>query len=178
MKRIRTLFAIFAAVAAISMVSVTAQAKPTKTIEQQVSHEIKMLPYYNVFDNITFSVSNGTVTLNGAVKSLGTKREAENRVKSVPGVANVVNNIKELSPSSMDDSIRVRMLNTFIQRGPGQYFWEVNPDVRIIVDNGHVTLEGYVYNSGDSNTLNILANGVSGVFSVQNNLIVGKPADK
>ena len=178
MNKFKSFFVIFAAIAAISMVSVTAQAKPAKTIEQQVSHQIKMLPYYNVFDHITFQVSGNTVTLNGKVNSLGTRRDAEASVKRIPGVANVVNNIRELPPSSWDDAIRRATLRMFLQHGPGQYFWEPNPDVRIIVDNGHVTLEGYVYNSSDSNTLNILANGVSGVFSVKNNLIVGKPTDR
>jgi osmotically-inducible protein OsmY len=49
-----------------------------------------------------------------------------------------------------------------------------NPSVRIIVDRGHVELEGYVANRGDYNLLNILANGVPGVFSVNNKLVVGK----
>ena len=51
---------------------------------------------------------------------------------------------------------------------------EPNPSIRIIVENGNVTLEGYVSNKGDYNLANILANGVSGVFSVKNNLVVGK----
>lgn len=180
MNKFRSFFAIFAAIAAVSIVSVTGQAagKPAKTIEQKVAHEINMVANYGVFDHITFQVSGKNVTLNGAVNSLGTRREAENRVKSIPGIASVVNNIKDLPPSSFDDAIRRQTLRTFIAHGPGQYFWEINPDVRIIVNHGNVTLEGYVYNSGDSNTLNILANGISGVFSVQNNLIVGKLDDR
>jgi len=180
MNKFRSFLAIFTAIAAISLAGVTAQAagKPDKSIEQKVAHEINMVANYGVFDHITFQVSGNTVTLNGSVNSLGTRREAEARVKSIAGVASVVNNIKDLPPSSMDDAIRRQTLRTFIAHGPGQYFWEVNPDVRIIVNHGNVTLEGYVYNSGDRNTLNILANGISGVFSVQNNLIVGKPADR
>ena len=180
MNKFRSFFAIFAAIAAISMMSVAAQAavKPDKTIEQKVAHEIKMVTNYGVFDHITFEVSGNTVTLNGAVHSLGTRREAEGRVKSIAGVANVVNNIKDLPPSSMDDGIRRQALRTFIAHGPSQYFWEINPDVRIIVDHGNLTLEGNVYNSGDSTTLNILANGIPGVFHVQNNLVVGNPADR
>ena len=180
MNKFRSFFAIIAAVAAISIASVSAEAagKPNKTIEQKIAHEINMVANYGVFDNITFEVLGNTVTLNGAVNSLGTRREAENRVKSIPGVTSVVNNIKDLPPSSFDDAIRRQTLRTFIAHGPGQYFWEINPDVRIIVNHGNVTLEGYVYNSADSNTLNILANGIFGVFSVRNNLIVGKPVDR
>lgn len=180
MNKFRSFLALFAVIITLSIVSVTAYAatKPSKTIAQQISHKINMLPYYGVFDHITFQVTGNTVILNGEVNSLGTKRDAAASVKTIPGVANVVNNIKELPPSPMDNAIRRQTLRTFIARGPSQYFWEPNPDVRIIVDGGKVTLEGYVYNSSDSNTLNILANGVFGVFHVQNNLIVGKPADR
>ena len=184
MNKFRSFFALLAVLIAVSMVSVNAQANPAgrnapaKTIEQQVSHKIKMLPYYGVFDHITFQVTGNTVTLNGKVNSLGTRRDAEASVKSISGVANVVNNIENLPPSSFDDAIRRQTLRTFLARGPGQYFWEINPDVRIIVDRGNVTLEGVVSRSSDSNTLNILANGVSGVFHVQNNLIVGNPSDR
>lgn len=178
MNKIRSFFALYAVIAAISLVSVTAQAntaaKPVKTIEQQITHQIRMLPYYGVFDNITFQVNGGTVTLSGKVISLGTRRDAEASVKLIAGVTRVINNIENLPPSSFDDAIRRATLRTFIQHGPSQYFWEVNPDVRIIVDGGRVTLEGYVYSSGDANRLNILANTVSGVFHVQNNLIVGE----
>ena len=178
MNKFKSFFVIFAAIAAISMVSVTAQAKPAKTIEQQVSHEIRMLPYYNVFDYIDFQVSGNTVTLSGAVNSLSTRHDIEATVKRIPGVGSVVNNIQDLPPSSMDDAIRRQTLRAFLQHGPGQYFWEPNPDVRIIVNHGNVTLEGYVYNTADSNTMNILANGIFGVFSVKNNLVVGKASDR
>ncbi len=178
MNKFKSFLAIFVAFAAISFASVTAQAKPAKTIEQQISHEIRMLPYYGIFDYIDFRVSGSTVTLNGAVNSLSTSHDIAAIVKRIPGVANVVNNIQDLTPSSLDDAIRRQTLRAFLQHGPGQYFWEPNPDVRIIVNHGNVTLEGYVYNTGDSNTMNILANGIFGVFSVKNNLIVGKPADR
>ena len=127
-----------------------------------------------VFVHIAFQVIGGTVTLHGKVYSLSTKNQAARFVKDVAGVTNVVNNIQDLPPSPMDDRIRREALRTFASRGLSRYFWENRPDVRIIVDHGHVTLEGYVINSGDSNALNIYANGISGVFSVTNNLIVGK----
>ena len=184
MNKFRSFFALFVAIMAISFVSANAfglaisKPGPSKTIEQQVSRKLRSLFNYNVFDYITYQVAGNTVTLNGKVNSLGTRSEAESVVKHIPGVTNVVNNIENLPPSSFDDSIRIRTLRTFVAHGPSQYFSEINPDVRIIVDGGNVTLEGFVTNSGDYNRLNILANSVSGVFHVQNNLVVGKDVDR
>jgi osmotically-inducible protein OsmY len=86
-----------------------------------------------------------------------------------------VNNIEILPLGSFDDSIRVRLYQTLSRSGGlSRYLWPNNPSVRLIVDGGHVSLEGFVSNRGDYNTMNILAHGVSGVFSVSNNLIIDK----
>lgn len=178
MKRIYSFAAIIMAVFALSFSTVEARSlsgdKLDKTIEQQIQHKILMLPNYGVFDHIAFQVNGSIVTLTGKVNSLGAKSDAAASIKRIPGVERVINNIENLPPSSFDDSIRRRTLLTLERGGLGGYFWESNPDVRIIVDGGHVTLEGYVMNSGDYNRAYILANGVSGVFSVTNHLIVGK----
>jgi hyperosmotically inducible protein len=91
-------------------------------------------------------------------------------------VETVVNNIEVLPLSNFDDSIRLRTLRTLQNRGGSlyRYFLGASPSVKIIVDRGNVALEGYVANRGDYNLMNILANGVPGVFSVRNNLIVEK----
>ena len=181
MNRFRNFIALTTAIIALAVASVPAQSfagskkNPTKTIEQQINHELRMLTHYGVFDHITYQVNGGNVTLDGKVYSLGTKRDIAAAVKRIPGVVSVKNNIDELPPSGFDNQIRRQALRTFADKGLGQYFWEVNPDVRIIVENGHITLEGYVANSGDSNRMNIYANGIPNVFSVKNNLIIGKP---
>jgi osmotically-inducible protein OsmY len=92
-----------------------------------------------------------------------------------PGIENVVNNIENLSPSSFDSSIRRRTFVT-LARSPGisGYLQEPNPSVRIIVDGGHVTLEGYVNNESTADSMYVLARGVTGTFSVTNNLKIGK----
>jgi hypothetical protein len=87
----------------------------------------------------------------------------------------VVNRIENLPPSSFDDAIRARLVRTFDNTGGvSGYLREPNPSVRIIVENGRVTLEGYVNNRGTANLMNILANGIPGVFSVTNNLVIEK----
>jgi hyperosmotically inducible protein len=144
-----------------------------KGVEDQVYRRILMLPNYGLYDSITAQVNGSTVILGGHTLSLGTKKEAERVVKRVPGVTNVVNNISELSLSPFDDQIR-RQLTFQIARtgGLARYLDGVNPPVRLIVDRGRISLEGYVDNRADANTMNIIAQGVSGAFSVENHLIV------
>lgn len=181
MKKFRSsLFAIIA-IFAISAIGVNAQdyiktssvAPPT---EVQVQKKLRGLPRYGVFDNIQVEVKGRTVYLSGKVITLGTRTTAANVVKDIPGVLEVVNNIENLPPSPGDDRIRREAYRTFVTRGPGQYFASTNPEVRIIVENGRLTLEGYVHRQSDSDMLNVLANGVSEVFQVTNNLVVGKRA--
>jgi len=144
-------------------------------IERQVYKQIIKLPYYGVFDNIAFRVSGNTVTLYGKVLQPTTRKSAERVVERIDGVENVVNNIEVLPLSNFDDSIRLRTLQTLQNGGSlGRYFASLNPSVKIIVDRGNVTLEGYVAHRGDYNLANILTKGVTGVFSVTNNLVIEK----
>ena len=177
MKTVRNFLILSLAVLSFSLVTVNAQslsgAKPPQSIERQVYKKILGLPRYEVFDNIKFQVNGDTVILSGKVYNAINKSSAASVVKRIAGVNNVVNNIEILPPSPFDDRIRVNTLQTLANTGGlSRYFWEVNPAVRIIVDRGRVSLEGFVANKGDYNTMNILANGVFGVFEVQNNLVI------
>ncbi len=172
---ITLIFAIFA----FSFVDVNAQSfsgrgnVSVNSIERQVFKKIIGLPYYGVFDHIAFEVKGNTVILQGKVISLGTRKSAERAVKRIPGVQRVVNNIENLPLSSFDNSIRQRIVREFVNSaGLYPYIREPNPSVRIIVDGGRVALEGYVSNRGTANLMNILANGVPGVFKVENNLVI------
>lgn len=184
MKKLRNLLAIAIAIVSVSLVSVNAQTitgtkqGKVRTLGQQVNYKLLGLPNYGIFDSIKYEINGNTVTLTGKVYSLGTIRTATAVVKDVPGIVNVINNIQELPPSPFDNEIRRDALRTFSNNGLGGYFWETRPDVRIIVENGKLTLEGYVMNSGDYNSLNIYANGISGVFHVQNNLTVGRDPNR
>jgi hyperosmotically inducible periplasmic protein len=180
MKSISKYLSTAAAIIALSFIGASAQAaassqqKAGRSLEQQIHKTLVGLPNYGVFDHITFRTVDGMVVLSGKVYSLGTRSAATASVKRIPGVKGVVDEMVDLPPSPFDDTIRRQALRQFGEKGLGGYFWETNPDVRIIVENGHLTLEGYVMNSGDRNLLSIYANGITGVFSVQNNLIVGK----
>ncbi|MGA2740394.1 MAG: BON domain-containing protein [Bryobacteraceae bacterium] len=148
---------------------------PAETrIAQQVRHQLVMLPYYGVFDDLAFRLEGGSVTLIGAVTRPSLKSDAENVVKRVEGVTQVTNEIKVLPPSPMDDQIR-RAVYRAIYGDPSlstRYGYRAVPSIHIIVENGHVTLEGVVTNQMDKNLCNLRANGVRNVFSVTNNLQV------
>jgi hyperosmotically inducible periplasmic protein len=148
---------------------------PVKDLASQVRHELVMIPYYSVFDDLNYSVDNGVVTLSGAVTRPVVKSDAEHAVKRLAGVTQVVNNIRVLPLSSFDNRIRVAEYRTIYGFG-GLYRYGLGtqPSIHIIVDNGHVTLVGVVDNEADKNAANIRANTVPGVFSVTNNLRVAE----
>ena len=177
--KLRKFIALSLAVMALSFATVNAQSfsasGSTRAIEDQVRKKILMLPRYEVFDAINYRVEGDTVTLTGKVRNAVNRKDAERSVARIPGVNRVVNNIEVLSLGRFDDSIRVRLYETLSRSGGlSRYLWPTNPSVRLIVDGGHVTLEGVVASRGDFNTMNILAHGISGVFSVTNNLVVDR----
>jgi hyperosmotically inducible periplasmic protein len=147
-------------------------------IVKEVRHELVMLPYYGVFDNLAFRTDGTTVTLIGQVTRPTLKSDAENVVKDIEGVERVVNQIEVLPVSPMDDRIRLATFRAvYSTPGLDRYALNAVPPIHIIVNNGKVTLEGVVANEADKNLAGVKANGVSGVFSLTNNLRVeGKEA--
>jgi len=146
-----------------------------RRLEREVRHELVMLPYYDVFDNLEYRVDGGQVTLSGQVVRPTLKSGAENVVKNIEGVEKVKNNIEVLPVSPNDDRIRTAVYRA-IYSYPALQRYSIRsvPPIHIIVKNGNVALEGVVANEADKNIANIQANGVSGVFSVKNNLRVEK----
>jgi hyperosmotically inducible protein len=158
--------------------NVTGGDPAEQRIAKEVRHELLMLPYYSLFDNLGYTVQGRTVTLTGTLTSAHavTKNEAEGVVKGIEGVEKVVNNIQVLPPSPMDDRVREEVFQRLVRTGGlSKYFWEAAPSIHIIVQNGHVTLDGYVMNEGDKNMAGIAVNTAPGIFGqVVNNLKVVK----
>jgi len=128
-------------------------------LAQEVRHQLVMLPYYSIFDDLAFRVDGGSVTLLGAVTRPVLKSDAGNVVKGIEGV---------------DDQIR-RAVARVVYGDPiigDRYGNRALPSIHIIVKNGDVTLEGVVANQGDKNLINVRVNGVPNVFKVTNNLQV------
>jgi hyperosmotically inducible protein len=146
---------------------------PQTDLEKEVRHELVMLPYYNIFDNLEFKVEGDHVTLMGEVTRPTLKSDAGNVVKRVEGVHGVTNNIEVLPLSPMDDRIRFATYRSIYHYPALQrYAMGAVPSIHIIVKNGNVTLRGVVANQTDKNIAGIRANGVFGAFSVTNDLQV------
>lgn len=167
MKRIPAILGV-----ALLLLVTSGAAAGLEGVEKRVRHELVMLPYYSVFDNFAFKVDGTVVTLHGQVTRPTLRSAAERVVSGIEGVSEVVNEIEVLPVSPNDDRIR-RAVFGAIYRHPAlsRYGYQSVPPIHIIVKNGNVTLEGVVNNGGESNIAEVQANGVSGVFSVVNNLI-------
>jgi len=153
----------------------TGQQRMQDRISREVYHELVMLPQLTIFDNLQYKVDGNKVTLTGQVRDAILKDSAEKTVKHIEGVDSVNNQIEILPASGNDDRIRREVARAlFNDERLFRYSMGSVPPIHIIVKNGHVTLEGVVNSQADKDAANIRANGVPGVFSVDNHLQVQK----
>ena len=188
MKKLRLLAALAAVVCSIAVSAVpmpqdrsgALSQKSIDRIYKEVHHELVMLPYYGVFDNLSYKVDpDGTVTLLGQVARPVLKSDAENAVKRIEGVEKVVNNIEVLPTSISDDRIRRAAYRAIYGNDVlSQYQMRAVPPIHIIVKNGQITLEGVVARKMDKQVAGVQANGVHGAFGVTNNLVVEEEEKK
>ena len=172
--RFSLFFMLFAAVAAFGQSNQQFSAKAQERITKQVRHQLLMLPDSDRFDsNIAFQLNGYDVTLLGQVTKPTMKTDAERAVKGVEGVEHVENRIEVLPPSPGDDRLRRQLFNAIYHYGPLQrYGVGANRPIRIIVNNGRVTLVGVVDSEADKTMAGMRANSVPGILSVQNDLVV------
>ncbi len=172
------------ALAAALFVGVAAAKSPVPVsytdsdLANKVRHEIRMYPRYSIWDNIGFRVVNGNVDLTGQVSQPYKKSDLQKIVGGIPGVNAVTNDLEVLPLSPMDDQLRLRIARA-IYRDPvlSRYAMDPLAPIHIIVDNGHVTLEGVVSTEMDKNIAGIRANGAGLSFGqVENNLRVETPS--
>lgn len=155
----------------VSHANQVGHAKYEKWLSKQVRDKLLSLPWVGVFDNLEYKINGRKVTLTGQVVEPVSKFNAENSVKRIRGVSKVVNKIKVLPLSGFDNQIRrAEYLTIFSQPSLTRYAMGANPSVHIIVDNGHVTLKGYVSNKMDRTLVGMRARSVPDVFSVTNDL--------
>jgi osmotically-inducible protein OsmY len=151
------------------------QERQTAALKEEVRHQLVMMPYFSVFDWLEAEVSpNGMVTLMGQVTQPTVKSDAEARIKRLESATSVVNKIEVLPLSNNDDRIRTAVYRAIYMNDTPLFKYamrSVGP-IHILVKNGHVTLKGVVANAGDKQLAYMAANGVSGVFSVENQLKV------
>jgi hyperosmotically inducible protein len=171
----RTKWFVVAALGAMAALVPAAPSATLSPLENKVRHELTMLPYLNVFSDISFRVDGSTVTLFGEVTKPVLKSDAQTAVKRIEGVARVENQIEVLPLSSFDDGIRLRTARAIYGYTPLQrYGMGAQPSIRIIVKNGNVTLAGFVSTDMDKQLAFMRANAVPGVFAVENQLQVDK----
>ena len=143
-------------------------------VAKSVRHEILMYSNYTLWDDITFKVENGSVSLLGEVSQPYKKSDLQKIVQHVPGVTAVTNDLKVLPLSSMDDRLRLQIARA-IYRDPtlSRYAMGAVPSIHIIVDNGRVTLTGSVNSAMEKQIAGMRASGAGLSFGpVVNNLNV------
>jgi hyperosmotically inducible periplasmic protein len=144
-----------------------------QSLHKLIRKKLVTLPYYGVFDNLAYRVDRDTVTLYGQVVRPSTRKDAERRIADIEGVARIINKIEVLPLSPFDDRLRVQAYNTvFGTSSLYRYAMGANPSIHIIVNRGHITLEGVVSNKMDKQLAYMAARSVPGAFSVTNNLMV------
>jgi len=139
--------------------------------ERAIYKELLKLPYYGVFDHIRFEVVGDRIVLSGQVTRPTLKKSAERVVKAIETIIEVENRIEVLPLSGFDDEIRRSLFRSIYGRGDFLRYGSVHAPIRIIVRNGHVTLEGAVATELEKSLAYHRASGVFGVFSVTNNLV-------
>ena len=158
-----------------SSIALAQQNEPRggQNLIKEVRHQLVLLPYYSVFDNLSYRIEGSKIILNGQVVRPSLKSDAEAAVKSIEGVSSVQNDIEVLPPAPMDDQIRRAVFRAiYSEPSLSRYAASAVPSIHIIVKGGHVTLVGVADNDTDKNIAGLRANGVPNVFSVDNQLIV------
>jgi len=157
-------------------IAVAGETAPDSQLQQKLAKQLAYdrVGYYdNAFNYVAVSVKDGVVTLSGDTVWDVPKDMALSIVARTPGVKDVVNDLKVLPVSNFDDSIRVRTARAIYHDSVlGRYASDPADPIRIVVDNGHVTLYGKVENAMDKTIAGMRANSVPGAFSVENKLVV------
>jgi hyperosmotically inducible periplasmic protein len=149
-------------------------AKPEESaVSHEIRHQILVLPYYSVFDYITFTLQGTKVTLRGQVLRPTLRNHAEAAVRSIEGIITVENDIEVLPKSTTDDDLRRAVYRAVFEDSVLQrYAIDDVPRIHIIVKDGAVALEGSVENEIDKNLAAARAGTVPGISGVRNDLFV------
>jgi len=157
-------------------IMVAGEAVPDTQLQQKLAKKLAYdrVGYYdNAFNYIALNVKDGVVTLTGDTLFDVPKDSALAIVARTPGVKDLVNDVTVLPVSGFDDSIRMRTARAIYRDSVlGRYASDPVDPIRIVVDNGHVTLYGTVQSAMDKTIAGMRANAVPGVFSVENKLVV------
>jgi osmotically-inducible protein OsmY len=150
---------------------------PDAELQEKLASKLRYdrVGYGNVFNALGLQVKDGVVTISGNVHDYPSRDSALAIAETMPGVKDVIDNIEVAPVSNFDDDLRLRLYRA-IYGDPSLSKYAMDPQkpIRIVVDNGHVTLYGVVISDLDKQLAGTRANGVSGAFSVDNQLVVAK----
>ena len=149
-----------------------ARAESDSRLAEAVSRELQRDPRLGIYDYAEGSVRNGVVTLAGAVTDPDKSTELVERIEKIPGVQDLDNRIVPLPLSPFDERIRVEIGSRIYGDPQFSNYSAAAPPIHIIVENGHVTLFGWVVSSIDRRQAESAARGVSGVFTVDDRIQV------
>ena len=157
-------------------IAVVGENVPDGQLQQKLAKKLAYdrVGYYdNAFNYLALGVKDGVVTLNGDTVTDVAKDSALAIVARMPGVKDVVSQVSVLPVSIFDDSLRARTARAIYRDSVlGRYATDPVDPIRIVVDNGHVTLYGTVQSTMDKTIAGMRANAVPGAFSVENKLVV------
>jgi len=157
-------------------IAVAGETVPDRQLQQKLAKKLAYdrVGYYDdAFNYLALSVTDGVATINGDTLNDVAKDSALAIVARTPGVKDVVNEVTVLPVSLFDDSIRVRTARAIYRDSElGRYATDPVQPIRIVVDNGHVTLYGTVESAMDKTIAGMRASTVPGAFSVENKLVV------
>jgi len=135
-----------------------------------VSKTVQRYSFFTIFDSVHASVADGVVTLSGKVTMPYKASDIEKRVAKVDGVTQVVNDLEVLPVSMFDNQLRVRIARAIYSNSAlSNYGLGPNPSIHIIVDRGHVTLDGVVMNNMDRQIARTIVGSFS-TFGIKNEL--------
>jgi osmotically-inducible protein OsmY len=160
-----------------NLITVAGPSVADEQLEDRLATKLRYVRsgYDNTFDFFALGVKDGVVTVEGADRTGVGRDEALADIANMPGVKDVIDNIS-LEPVSMfDDGLRLRAARV-LYRDPVLSKYAIDPaqPIRIIVENGRVTLYGTVNSTMDKNIAGIRASQLPGAFSVDNKLVVSK----
>jgi hyperosmotically inducible protein len=158
-----------------NLLSVAGPNVPDAQLEQKLAKKLRYvrLGYDITFDYFALGVKDGVVTVEGQDRTGIGRDEALADIANMPGVKDVIDNISIEPVSQFDDGLRLRAMRVIYgDTVLSKYAIDPARPIRIIVDNGHLTLYGSVDNKMDKEVAGIRANQLFGAFSVDNKLQV------
>jgi len=150
---------------------------PDQQLQQKLADKLRYdrVGYGIAFNQLALKVQNGVATVSGDVRDDPARDSAMAIVETTPGVKEAIDNIKVLPTSIMDDDIRIRTARAIYGNSIlSKYALDPQKPIRIVVDNGHVTLYGVVDRQMDKQIAEMQARSVPNVFSVDDKLTVAK----